>query len=419
MTSVEDFFERQRDGLLNEVEIAELVQLLNSPAERRAWWRLSTSEGALREALSIPRSPQSGPQSMRGPARRQSQPRASRPWVWASVGIVTLVALLVTVRLATLQPTADTASVATIITTETAEIRDGVAHRLVVGERIGAGAHLHGACTVSLPDGSLIMLADDAELQVAASPGAVAHLSRGTITVEAAQRKAGSALIITTPHAEVSVLGTRFHVAVDIQTSKVTVDHGRVGVAAIGSLPVEVGPGEYAEASPGKPTWHWQPPVPAWRVDIAGHEAELIKDGWLGEARADGLGAGPGVVAINGVSIFTMATPEKIRAPGLVRFTPDLQLHVLLSLDRPSTLLIQVQLGTPGPQQWWLGNYQKNLLVQPCTREDVVIPWADLEAMGTAMAKVDLKDASVYRVLVMQAVSDGGLVVHSVALSSP
>lgn len=418
MNRIEELFELQRDGRLDEASMSELVRLLDDPVQRRLWWRMSTWEGAMREVLTPPRQRTSGPRKVPKSHRRAAVRSASRPWVAVTVAAIVLVAALVGLRLWQGQQGATDQSAITAVATVTeagagARLGD---QPLVAGSRLAAGAQVHGPCSIALPDGTTLRLAPDGHLTVAVNPGVAAHVNGGQLTVEAAKQIPGSPLVVTTPFADVSVLGTRFTISVEDQRSTVQVDHGRVRVAAPGRDPVEIGAGEFAEATQGNPIRRWQPPATAWREELAGRAAALIAKGWVGVARPDGLASQDAGPASNGTQMYWVCTPERMQAPGFARVQNDMALRLTLSLERPATLLVQLQVGTPGPDSSWLGNYQTEVRLEACTREPVIIPWGDFKGGTSQRPKNELPPACVYRILVMQAVEERGLVIHRMAL---
>ena len=91
------------------------------------------------------------------------------------------------------------------------------------------------------------------------------RLERGTLVAEVAHQPPGRRFAIATPHAHVTVIGTRFTVKAAAGRTEVEVERGRVSVATPhGGKPVEIGAGERAVRIDGQdpaivPTqaWHW------------------------------------------------------------------------------------------------------------------------------------------------------------------
>lgn len=119
----------------------------------------------------------------------------------------------------------------------------------VVGARIPAGAHLlldDGVrAELQLGDGSRLLLSEGAETGLGTLAGEV-HLGRGRCVAEIAPQH-GARFRLFTPTGEVSVIGTRFQVAVSARSTEVAVDHGRVAVARAGQQ-IELGAGQWTLA---------------------------------------------------------------------------------------------------------------------------------------------------------------------------
>lgn len=87
-------------------------------------------------------------------------------------------------------------------------------------------------------------------------------LSRGTLSAAVPRQPAGRAVGVTTPHAEVAVLGTQFSLAVSAESTRLEVREGRVRITRLpDGASVEVGAGNGAIAARGqrlesKPTVH-------------------------------------------------------------------------------------------------------------------------------------------------------------------
>ncbi len=126
----------------------------------------------------------------------------------------------------------------------------GTGASLAVGDAIvpGATAVEPGASvSVVWTDGTLVATMSPSRWSWLASDRIALQLHAGHITVEAAEQPAERPLIITSPHALVEVLGTRFAVAVGEASSTVTVEEGRVSVTRRGDgAVVVVGAGQTA-----------------------------------------------------------------------------------------------------------------------------------------------------------------------------
>jgi ferric-dicitrate binding protein FerR (iron transport regulator) len=100
---------------------------------------------------------------------------------------------------------------------------------------MGQGVMTTGAdsrATIAFPDRTSIQLVGDTLLDhISEAHGKMAFLSRGRLRAEVSPQAAGSPLVLSTPHAEVTVVGTRFTLAVADSSTRLDVEEGRVKVA--------------------------------------------------------------------------------------------------------------------------------------------------------------------------------------------
>ena len=74
------------------------------------------------------------------------------------------------------------------------------------------------------------------------------RLTRGVLSADVAPQPAGRPMILASPHAETKVLGTRFRLAVALESTRIVLHHGTVAFAG-----VEVTTGQAATVAEGKP----------------------------------------------------------------------------------------------------------------------------------------------------------------------
>lgn len=119
-----------------------------------------------------------------------------------------------------------------------------------VETRAGGKASLQFADKTRLelgPASLLSGLADDAS-------GKRAHLVAGTLAADVPRQPAGRAFVLTTPHSDVRVLGTKFTLAVTADSTRLEVTEGRVRLTRLtDKRSVEVAAGQFALAAPGAP----------------------------------------------------------------------------------------------------------------------------------------------------------------------
>ncbi len=131
--------------------------------------------------------------------------------------------------------------------------------KAVAGERIspdeGVESAASAAVSLEFPDGTRIELGSDTVverlLERAGKKSVV--LSRGSATAVVTKQAAGRAVGMTTPHAEISVLGTQFSLTVTPDSTRLEVKEGRVRMARIpDGAAVEVSAGHGALAARGQ-----------------------------------------------------------------------------------------------------------------------------------------------------------------------
>ena len=124
-----------------------------------------------------------------------------------------------------------------------------------VGDVIQAGDS--GSATVTFADGTILHLEPGTEIvfQPVANPprlgGKQLKLISGSLAAEVAKQPDGLPLLIQTPHALVTVVGTEFDLAVATNQTALEVRHGLVKMTGAGETnPVSVAAGEFAVATP-------------------------------------------------------------------------------------------------------------------------------------------------------------------------
>lgn len=123
---------------------------------------------------------------------------------------------------------------------------------LFSGDVVTAAA---GGATVHYEDHTTLTLADGSRLSLLASDeraGKRAELQAGTLKADVAPQPHGRPLMIATPHAEVTVIGTAFTLACEEGRTRLGVEHGRVRLTRLlDDAAVEVAAGEFAVAAAG------------------------------------------------------------------------------------------------------------------------------------------------------------------------
>lgn len=95
-------------------------------------------------------------------------------------------------------------------------------------------------------DATRIALSADSRLLALSGPGKRFHLDHGSLRVAAAPQPAGQPLVVTTPQAQVTVVGTAFSLTANPLMSWLEVQHGTVRVSNGSDAAQEIGAGQQA-----------------------------------------------------------------------------------------------------------------------------------------------------------------------------
>ena len=209
---------------------------------------------------------------------------------------------------------------------------------LIAGEEPGVLRHVNRS-TVALRDGLLVSSGDRIELAAGATldlrwrseqtrfalsgearvvisqeaAGARLRLDQGTLVAEVAHQSPGQSVVITTPQAAVTVIGTRFSVIAAEARTSVDVEQGRVRVADHGTS-VDVEAGGRALAETGKPValaeqaaWRWADRRPIGLMMLSGGQQGWATNprGWFNDQSVD-------VTTAVGRAAFQRRMEEKI-----------------------------------------------------------------------------------------------------------
>lgn len=124
------------------------------------------------------------------------------------------------------------------------------------GLRVGESA----SGTIAYADGTVLHLEPGTEVRFVAANssnragGKQLRLVRGTLSAGVAKQPASLPLLIHTPHATITVVGTEFDLAVGTNVTQLEVTHGLVKMSGTNAAAsINVAPGEVAVASPDTP----------------------------------------------------------------------------------------------------------------------------------------------------------------------
>src|SRR5204862_8004218 len=96
---------------------------------------------------------------------------------------------------------------------------------------------------------ALVQISDG---DASAGRGKEAFLARGHLAAQVTTQPAGRPMLITTPHAEAAVVGTRFALTVEARATRLDVEQGAVELGRLsGGTPVVVRAAEHALVNEG------------------------------------------------------------------------------------------------------------------------------------------------------------------------
>lgn len=294
-------------GRLDERGRAELERLLaEQPDARRLFWVAVNHEVLLRSALAGAAS-----------ASAEQPTPSPRPW-WrpALLAAAALVVIAVGAAISgwlttTPTPVAIIANVAAVDAPGVVQHADGTRTVVRDGLTVAADDQIVTSADASLDlrwqnDATVIAVTGGSAVtipglrpQTASLPTTREHLrvDRGTVVAEVAHQRAGRQFIIATPHAHITVIGTRFSVKAGSDRTEVDVEQGRVRVATLGGGgPVEIGAGERAMRIAGQAPvivpsqrWRWNDrrPIGVMMLSAASSGWATNPRGWFNDATID------------------------------------------------------------------------------------------------------------------------------------
>ncbi len=145
----------------------------------------------------------------------------------------------------------------------------------------GQGVEAAGAesgTAVKFPDGTRLDLEAGASLLevMERGEGKRARFERGRLSADVPRQPSGRPLVIATPHAEARVLGTRFTLLVEEESTRIEVREGKVRLTRRGGLAVvDVAAGHFAVAAAGTPLVSKPIPPEVVRVSFGPADAPL------------------------------------------------------------------------------------------------------------------------------------------------
>lgn len=227
----DDLLDRALDGMLDEDgERALALRLKGDPALARRLMELARDEALLAECASSARALTAG----RGPARRL------RAAIVAAA--ILLAALLWSLIPKAPHPGLELADVRGACLLRGRPARAG--DRPAPGDRVATGGD--GTALLRCGNGTTLRLGPSTEVDVS-GPWRF-HVAAGEVAAAVAPPPPGLSFIVSTPHAEARVVGTRFTLAASGSATRLSVEEGTV---LLGSVPV--GAGHFATTRAGIP----------------------------------------------------------------------------------------------------------------------------------------------------------------------
>lgn len=217
-------------------------------------------------------------------------------------------------------------------------VADGKRTEAAAGDRVSAGQGVETVGPRSLAgaafaDGTRLDLGGDTSIRDLfegdGRKGKRVAISRGSLAARVAHQPLGLPMVLTTPQAELKVLGTSFRLTVDGEdkgSTRLDVSDGRVQIRRADGKSLEVGAGHFAVAAAG--TDLVSKPLPIDEILLGAEQAKLVGTEWK-PVKDPATGSG--------LALEALETSYKIRAPngtfvyGSVRNRPHYVLFTFMA----------------------------------------------------------------------------------------
>jgi hypothetical protein len=328
------------DGELAEQDHAQLQVALRDPAQAREFLRTVHLQLALRRVARAQVQRQqverSNVSTRRRPrSTRRVRPRQSRGWwlAWATASAALLLLAVGGMLLRTQDaPRLEAGAVA--IELSGVLQPPGSQRDLTIGSLVTVPPT--GTATLTFADGTRLVLGGDTRMRVVSlDPGKRVELTHGELSAEVAKQPSGAPLVIATPRAETTVVGTRLSVRSDRDVEQVTVSSGRVRVLRLSDQShAEVAAAEAVDLlAPGTVLAQRVPPAAGLQMWLdADRGAEADAAGLVGRWR-DRSGHARDLVQSREEARPQLITTDATGAPR----------HALIAFARPQDCLASLQ----------------------------------------------------------------------------
>ena len=226
---------------------------------------------------------------------------------------------------------------------------------------------LSGLACINFDDGTEILLAGETCVEcVRQASGTVIILQQGHLRADVVPQPSTRPLLIHTPNAEITVLGTKLAISADNQASELTVEHGRVRFKRLtDGQAIEVASGQYAVAS--QRTSLEANPLPTlpetWQEDFETGLPDGWRYGqWLNENAPDGprgmvRAARQFVPDGSEIENYRITLPKRW-TQGLWRIRDDTYLHFTYKLRKPGWFHIMFGVRSDTRNASHVGNFE-------------------------------------------------------------
>ena len=220
---LENLWFKMADGQATAAEQQQLKAFLSTPEHRARWKLLLDLDAALAKGISTSTPKSSAPTVSHFAPKSTLPPRMILRWVgWGSMAALLMITLIMGLQLGWIKGPSKNKIIGQVISVvgETSVDRGlihvGLMPDMAIKEDDDLLTGLHAAIWISLKDGSLVRLGENARLHVGSQQfesTKLLQLARGTLYCQVQTQP--KALNIETPHQKIKITGTRFALVVN------------------------------------------------------------------------------------------------------------------------------------------------------------------------------------------------------------